>query len=225
MKLSGEKLVPNQPGTITIIPEKPNDLWLLFNLIANDDVVSATTTRKIQFSSHSTKNRKIQFSSDSTKKKSSSRVQVQLEIKITNVDYAKDCSTIRVRGKTITSNEYVNPGTFHTLELETKKEFKLTKKLWDEETIRILKEGSNQNGNVEYAHELLAIETLLITEELLENKDINLRKKYSKLKKLVQETGGKVVQFSDIERDRLAQMTEIAAILRFPIPNIDDLVL
>ncbi|XP_049342646.1 protein PELOTA 1-like [Solanum verrucosum] len=366
----------NSTSTITIIPEKPNDLWLLFNLIANDDVVFATTTRKIQFSSHSTKNRKIQFSSDSTKKKSSSRVQVQLEIKITNVDYAKDCSIIRVRGKTITSNEYVNPGTFHTLELETKKEFKLTKKLWDEEMIRILKEGSNQNGkydlgiilmkntfaeillvdnnattitycatirnektsknnsnlgkffdnllvsfrkhrkhidmnvisyvviaskdsikddfrayllleahkrkikfierniscilmvnhnnikdilsdkvvtnmntntkvheqfmnmvinksdwvcygtkSVEYAHELLAIETLLITEELLENKDINLRKKYSKLKKLVQETGGKVVQFSDVERDRLAQMTGIAAILRFPIPNIDDLVL
>ncbi|KAH0720959.1 hypothetical protein KY284_005989 [Solanum tuberosum] len=373
MKFSGGKLVPNQPGTITIIPEKPNDLWLLFNLIGNDDVVSATTTRKIQFSSHSTKNRKIQFSSDSTKKKSSFRVQVQLEIKITNVDYAKDCSTIRVRGKTITSNEYVNPGTFHTLELETKKEFKLTKKLWDEEMIRILKEGSNQNGkydlgiilmkntfaeillvdnnattiihcatirnekssknnsnlgkffdslfvsfrkhidmnvipyvviaskdsikddfrayllleahkrkiksierniscilmvnhnnikdilsdkvvtnmnintkvleqfmdmvinksdwvcygtkSVEYAHELLAIKTLLITEELLENKDINLRKKYSKLKKLVQETGGKVVQFSDVERDKLAHMTGIAAILRFPIPNIDDLVL
>ncbi|KAG5583040.1 hypothetical protein H5410_053667 [Solanum commersonii] len=52
------------------------------------------------------------------------------------------------------------------------------------------------------------------------NKHINLRKKYSKLKKLVQETGGKVVQFSDT----LAQMTGIAAILRFPIPNIDDLV-
>ncbi|WMV52403.1 hypothetical protein MTR67_045788 [Solanum verrucosum] len=75
--------------------------------------------------------------------------------------------------------------------------------------------------NVEYAHELLVIETLLITEEMWENNDINLRKKYSKLKNLVQETGEKGVQFSG---DRLAEMTRIAAILRFPIPNIDDLV-
>ncbi|XP_015055095.1 protein PELOTA 1-like [Solanum pennellii] len=79
--------------------------------------------------------------------------------------------------------------------------------------------------SVEYAHELLAIDTLLITEELSEKKDIKLRKKYSKLKKLVQEAGGKVIQFSDVEGEKLAQMTGIAAILRFPIPNIDDLVL
>ncbi|KAG5583039.1 hypothetical protein H5410_053666 [Solanum commersonii] len=98
MKLSGEKLVPNQPGTITIIPEKTDDFWLLFNLIANDDVIRRKRRAALGF--------KL----------------VQLEIKITNVDYAKDCSTIRVRGKTITSNEYVNPGTFHTLELETDKE-------------------------------------------------------------------------------------------------------
>ncbi|XP_069146181.1 protein PELOTA 1-like [Solanum lycopersicum] len=363
MKLSDEKLIPNQPATIKIIPEKSDDLWLLYNLIIEDDVVSTVTTRKIQFSSDLT-----------AKKKSSSKVQVQLEIKVINVDYAKDCSTIRVLGRTITSNEYVSSGSFHTLELETNRELKLTKNPWDEKTIKILKEGLNQNGkydlgiilinntsaeilltdnnttsithcatirnektlknnnsnfekffenlfvsfrkhididvipnmviaskdsikddfrayllleaqkrkiksiernesrilmihqnnikdilsdkviknmnantkviekfmdmvinkcdwvcygtkSVEYAHELLAIDTLLITEELSEKKDIKLRKKYSKLKKLVQEAGGKVIQFSDVEGEKLAQMTGIAAILRFPIPNIDDLVM
>ena len=74
------------------------------------------------------------------------QVQVQLEIKVINVDYAKDCSTIRVRGRTITSNEYVSSGSFHTLELETNRELKLTKNPWDEKTIKILEEGLNQNG-------------------------------------------------------------------------------
>ncbi|XP_055808341.1 protein PELOTA 1-like [Solanum dulcamara] len=364
MKVSGEKLVPNQSGTITIIPEKSDDLWVLFNLIANGDVVSAPTTRKIQ------------SCSESTNKKNNSRIQLDLEVKVAAVDYEKDCSIIRVRGKIVTS------GTFHTLELETKKEFNLSKKRWDEETIKVLMEGSGQNGttydlgvilikdksaeillidknaisatshcatircekpsknnsnsekffdnlfvsfrkyidmnvipyvviassnsikddfrtymllevqrwkikpiesnksrilmvnksnvkdilsdkvvmnvmkgmtkseintkvleefmnmvvtksdkvcygskSVEYAHELLAIETLLITDKILENKDIKLRKKYSELKISVHEAGGKVVLFGDVEGHRLAQMTGIAAILRFPIPNIDDLVL
>ncbi|XP_055808332.1 protein PELOTA 1-like [Solanum dulcamara] len=79
--------------------------------------------------------------------------------------------------------------------------------------------------SVEYAHDLLAIETLLITDEILENKDIKLRKKYSELKKSVHEAGGKVIQFNEVEGQRLAQMTGIGAILRFPIPNFDDLVL
>lgn len=367
MKLLGQKLVPNQPGTITIIPEKPDDLWLLFNLMANGDIVSAPTTRKIL------------NSSDSTNKKNNARVKLELEIRIATVDYDKSCSIIRVRGKTITSNEHVKSGVFHTLELETKKEFNLTKNLWDEETIGSLKDGSGQNGtkhdlgvilmkeglaeillvgknatsthcatvrgekitknnsnlkkffenlfvsfrkhidmdvvpyvviasnesvkdefrvyllleaqrlkiksiesnksrilmvnksnvkeilsdkvvtsvikgtksemdmkvleefmnmvitkcdracygtkSVEYAHDLMAIETLLITEEILENKDIKLRKKYLGLKKSVNEAGGKVVQFNDVEGHRLAQMTGVAAILRFPIPNLDELVL
>ncbi|KAJ8570656.1 hypothetical protein K7X08_037628 [Anisodus acutangulus] len=366
MKVLGQKLVTNQPGTITIVPEKPDDLWLLFNLIAKGDVVSTTTSRKIQ------------KSSDSTNKKNNSRVKLELEIKIATIDYDKSCSIIRVKGKTILSNEHVKSGVFHTLELETKKEFNLMKELWNEETIGILKDGSGQNGSksdlgvilmkegfaeilligknatnhcatirgekvaknnsnskkffenifvsfrkyidmdvvpyvviasnesikdefrvyllleaqrskiksiesnksrilmvnknnvkeilsdkvvmsvikgtknemdmkvldefmnlvltkcgmacygtksVEYAHELMAIETLLITEEILENKDVKLRKKYLGLKKSVNEAGGKVVQFNDVQGHRLAQMTGVAAILRFPIPNLDELVL
>ncbi|XP_059295325.1 protein PELOTA 1-like [Lycium ferocissimum] len=361
MKLLGKKLLPNQPGTIAIIPEKPDDLWLLFNLITKGDIISTSTTRKIQ------------NSSDSTNKKNNSRVKLDLEIKITNLDYEKSSSIIRLRGKTITSNEHVKSGVFHTLELEIKKDFNLTKEIWDEEQIGILKDGSGQNGSksdlgiilmkeglaeilligknsttthcstirgdkmtknssnskkffenvfvsfrkyidmdivpyvviasnesikdefrvylskiksieskksrilmvnknnvkeiltdkvvmnvmkgtksemdmkvldefmnlvvtkcdracygtksVEYAHDLMAIETLLITEEILENKDIKLRKKYLGLKKSVNEAGGKVVQFNDVEGHRLAQMTGVAAILRFPIPNLEDLVL
>lgn len=68
MKLSDEKLIPNQPATIKIIPEKSDDLWLLYNLIVEDDVVSAVTTRKIQFSSDLTAKKKSRFKSSSKSK-------------------------------------------------------------------------------------------------------------------------------------------------------------
>ncbi|CAN4118875.1 unnamed protein product [Withania somnifera] len=362
MKLLDQKLIPNQPGTITIIPENPNDLWFLFNFIVNGDVISALTTRKIQ------------NPSNSANKKSNSRVKLELEIRITSLEYDKNCPVLRVRGKTIASNEHVKSGVFHTLELQTTKEFNLMKKIWNEETIRgskhdlgliLMKEGlaeilliskndatttttthcanitggknmknasiskkffenlfvlfrkyinmdvlsyvviasneaikdefrvyllleaqklkiksisSNKSRilmvnksnveeilsdkmvmsmikntksemdmevfkefmdmaltkcdrvcygtkSVEYAHELMGIETLLITEEVLENKDIKLRKKYLALKKSVTEAGGKVIQFDELQGFRLAQMTGVAAILRFPIPNLDELIL
>ncbi|KAM3340054.1 protein PELOTA 1-like [Capsicum galapagoense] len=251
MKFSGEKLIPHKPGTITIIPEKPRDIWLLFNLIVNGDIIFSSTTRKIQ------------NSPDSSRMKNNSRIKLELEIRILSMEYEKDCSILRVRGKTIKSNEHVKSGVFQTLELEIKKKFNLTKKIWDEETIRVLKDEPAQKKesehdfgsrkrvelnmnllekfmnmvatnsdracygtqSVEYAHELMAIDTLLITEKVFENNDFKVRKKYCALKKSVIEAGGKVLQFNDVEGDKLARMTGVAAILRFPIPNLDDLVL
>lgn len=57
-----------------------------YNFIVKFDVVSANTICKIQ------------LTFDWTKNKNSSKVQVQLEINIINVDYAKDYSTIRIHG-------------------------------------------------------------------------------------------------------------------------------
>lgn len=102
----------------------------MYNLIANGDIISAPTTRKIQTCSD---------------KKNTSRVKLELEIRITSFDYDKSCSIIRVRGKTITSNDHVKSGVFHTLELGKNKEFNLMKKLWDEETIGILRDASDQS--------------------------------------------------------------------------------
>ncbi|XVF55591.1 hypothetical protein PTKIN_Ptkin06aG0048200 [Pterospermum kingtungense] len=67
----------------------------------------------------------------------------------------------------------------------------------------------------------VAIETLLITDDLLSNKEIGLRQKYMELMKPVKKAGGKVF----VSGEELAQLTGIAAILRFPLPDLDQLVL
>nr|XP_004249791.1 protein PELOTA 1-like [Solanum lycopersicum] len=231
MKLSDEKLIPNQPATIKIIPEKSDDLWLLYNLIVEDDVVSAVTTRKIQFSSDLTAKKKsrkhidmdvipnmVIASKDSIKDDFRAYLLLEAQkrkIKSIERNESRILMIHQNNIKDILSDKVIKNMNANTKVIEKFMDMVINKCDW----------VCYGTKSVEYAHELLAIDTLLITEELSEKKDIKLRKKYSKLKKLVQEAGGKVIQFSDVEGDKLAQMTGIAAILRFPIPNIDDLVL
>ncbi|KAL5718845.1 CDP-diacylglycerol--glycerol-3-phosphate 3-phosphatidyltransferase [Ranunculus cassubicifolius] len=79
--------------------------------------------------------------------------------------------------------------------------------------------------HVEVAHERMAIQVLLITDELFRNTDIATRKKYVELVKSVKDTGGNALIFSSmhVSGERLAQITGIAAILRFPLPDLEDM--
>lgn len=77
--------------------------------------------------------------------------------------------------------------------------------------------------SLEMVHELMAIETLLIMDDLFESAEIGTRHKYVGLVKSVKEAGGKAIVFSakHVAGVELAT-TSIAAILRFPMPDLDD---
>ncbi|RZC55063.1 hypothetical protein C5167_013914 [Papaver somniferum] len=79
--------------------------------------------------------------------------------------------------------------------------------------------------HVEFAHEQMAIETLLITDELFRNIDAQTRKKYVDLVDSVKDSAGNVHIFSSmhVSGERLKQITGIAAILRFPLPDLEDI--
>jgi len=76
--------------------------------------------------------------------------------------------------------------------------------------------------HVQLANERLAIQILLITDELFRAADVATRKTYVQLVEQVKEGGGEVKIFSTmhISGEQLSQLTGIAAILRFPIPEI-----
>ncbi|PFX23372.1 Protein pelota-like [Stylophora pistillata] len=93
--------------------------------------------------------------------------------------------------------------------------------------------------HVEEANEALAIETLLVTDELFRSTDLPTRKRYVKLVESVKENGGEVRVFSslhvsgermyallfyivEITGSELGQLSGVAAILRFPMPDIAD---
>nr|GLL27861.1 protein PELOTA 1 [Ipomoea trifida] len=79
--------------------------------------------------------------------------------------------------------------------------------------------------HVEVAHERMAIQTLLITDEVFRNSDVATRQKYANLVKAVKSSGGTTHIFSSmhVSGEQLTLMSGIAAILRFPLPDLDDI--
>lgn len=79
-------------------------------------------------------------------------------------------------------------------------------------------------GHVERACEMGAIETLLVTDELFRSLDITTRKRYVRLVEKVRDNHGDVRIFSSlhVSGEQLGQLSGVAAILRYPLPDIFD---
>lgn len=74
------------------------------------------------------------------------------------------------------------------------------------------------------ANEQSAIETLLVTDDLFRSSDLKTRQKYVELVESVTNAGGVVRIFSGlhVSGEQLNQLSGVAAILRFPLPHIDE---
>ncbi|XP_028550434.1 protein PELOTA 1 isoform X2 [Dendrobium catenatum] len=94
MKLVRRDLEPDGPGSIKIIPEEEDDMWHAYNLISEGDLVQAVTVRKVL--------RELASGG-----RDSERVKLKLEIKVESVDYNKEGSVLRIRGKNVLQNEHV----------------------------------------------------------------------------------------------------------------------
>ncbi|XP_042202483.1 protein pelota homolog [Callorhinchus milii] len=79
-------------------------------------------------------------------------------------------------------------------------------------------------NHVEKANEALAIETLLMCDELFRSQDIAKRSRYVRLVDSVRENGGIVRIFSSlhVSGEQLAQLSGVASILRFPVADLSD---
>lgn len=76
----------------------------------------------------------------------------------------------------------------------------------------------------EKAADLQAIETLLVSDELFRSQNVQQRKRYVALVDSVRDNGGEVKIFSSlhVSGEQLGQLSGVAAILRFPIPEAED---
>ncbi|KHG02401.1 Protein pelota [Gossypium arboreum] len=334
MKVVHRDLVPNGPGSVKMIPVDSEDLWFAYNLIATGDWVMSRTVRKVL--------------RETAGGRDAERVALKLEIKVEAIDYDKEGSVLRIRGKNTLENEHVKIGQFHTLELELQRPFVLRKKIWDSLALDVLRQASDPGASadlavalkkffenvlqaflkhvdfnvvrcaviaspgftkeqfhrhlmleaerrqlrpiienksriilvhtssgykhslrevldapnvmsmikdtkaaqevralkdffnmlsndparacygpkhVEIAHERMAVQTLLITDDLFRNSDVITRQKYVSLVNSVKNSGGTAHIFSSmhVSGEQLAQLTGIAAILRFPLPDLEDI--
>lgn len=78
--------------------------------------------------------------------------------------------------------------------------------------------------HVEIANEAQAIEVLMISDNLFRSQDFTARRRYVDLVDSVRESGGEVKIFSSlhVSGEQLEQLTGVAAILRFPMPELED---
>ncbi|XP_061712476.1 protein pelota [Cydia pomonella] len=78
--------------------------------------------------------------------------------------------------------------------------------------------------HIERANEAQAIEVLMISDKLFRCQDIQKRKEYVALVDSVRDNGGDVRIFSSmhVSGEQLDQLTGLAAILRFPMPELED---
>lgn len=77
---------------------------------------------------------------------------------------------------------------------------------------------------VQHATSMGAVEKLLITDTLFRSSDVKQREKYVALTEEVKQNGGSVFVFSTqhVSGEQLNMMSGIAAILRFPLPDLDN---
>jgi protein pelota len=79
--------------------------------------------------------------------------------------------------------------------------------------------------HVQKANDELAIDSLLISDELFRSSDVVTRKKYVSLVESVRDRGGTVYVFSTmhVSGQQLQQVSGVAAILRYPLPDLEEL--
>ncbi|XP_077212036.1 eukaryotic release factor 1 (eRF1) family protein isoform X2 [Tasmannia lanceolata] len=138
MKLVRKDVVPRGPGSIKVIPEESDDLWHAYNLISKGDTVLAVTVRKV-------------LREMASGGRDAERVKLKLEIKVEVVDYDKEGSVLRIRGKNILENEHVKIGQFHTLEIELQRPFVLRKVVWDSWALDMLKQACEPAASADLA--------------------------------------------------------------------------
>lgn len=89
MKLLKRSVTKNGPGDVKIVPEKEDDLWVIYNLIAEGDKITASTSRKVQ----------RETANGSTK---SERVKVNLQVRVEKIDYDPEGAILRLSGTNLT---------------------------------------------------------------------------------------------------------------------------
>lgn len=102
-------------GSATLIPQEPEDMWHLYNLIRPYDVLRAPAVRKVK------------ETAQSTGSSISRTVRTTLTIRVKDLDFDPQAGELHVAGRVCEENDYVKMGQYHTLDLELQRQFVLEK--------------------------------------------------------------------------------------------------
>lgn len=121
----------NKSGSMEITPEHQDDIYVLSSVIDPGDMVTSSTTRKVQIDV-----------------KTQQRMVLVLKIKIEAINVDLESSTIYLKGRTVLMNEHVKLGSYHTIDVTVGQPFELEKDEWPALSIRQLREAAKPQPEV-----------------------------------------------------------------------------
>ena len=137
---------------VTVKVENLNDLWTLYNLIYENDKVTARTHRRVVLKEGSKGERKP----------------MTLKLNVETISFHEFSNRLRVKGTILEGPEdFVSFGTYHTFNIEIGQTLTINKEEWLKSELKRLKESSKFEGN--FIILMIAIETGLSTIELITN--------------------------------------------------------
>jgi protein pelota len=107
-----------QQGFVKVVPDSPDDLWHLYNVIFSGDEVYAYSSRAI-------KNDK-----EGSRPKSGERVSAFMGVKVISVSWDKFLGKLRVHGLIIHAPEIIPAGAHHTIGVSLNQPVTIVKKDW-----------------------------------------------------------------------------------------------
>ena len=149
MKLLEEAFTKGGGGHVRLVPDNPEDMWHVYNLIRVDDHVDAVTFRKVTRGG----------GDEHAGAAESERVRVRLRLRVEDVAYDGEGDAVRVKGRNTTETDSVKLGAYHTITLEPNRPVKIEKVEWDVLDVDRVRELSDPAATADLA-------VLLITEGL-----------------------------------------------------------
>ncbi|KAM5463382.1 Translation factor pelota [Microsporum audouinii] len=151
MRLIKQNIERNGSGSVTLYPEEPEDMWHAYNLIRPNDLLKASAIRRVTTTA-------------ATGTTASSRVHMNLQIRVKSLDFDIQSSQLHVSGQIVVETPYTKIGQHHTLDLELQRNFTLEKEVegtslpgdgpatgtcaggWDSMAIEMLKDAVDEGG-------------------------------------------------------------------------------
>lgn len=120
-------------GWIKLQVETLDDLWVLYNILRESDIVYAKTTREVKVSNGS----------------QGSRLPMVLGLRVKGVEFQQFSSKLRVRGVVVEGpEEYGIKGKHHTLSIGVGDVVTVVKDQWNEHEVEFIREHTVRKGSV-----------------------------------------------------------------------------
>lgn len=119
-----------QQGFVKVVPDSPDDLWHLYNVIYKGDEVYAMSSRAIK------------TDTETSRPKGGERVSAFMGVRVESVSWDKFLGKLRVHGIIIHAPEIIPIGAHHTIAISLNQQLTIVKKEWPQHLLERLTNAS-----------------------------------------------------------------------------------